>query len=649
MTAPIRVLLLEDDPADARLVGQMLRRVKTTPFEVTVTGRLAEAVARLDQDSAGFDVVLADLGVPDSAGLATLAALTRAAPRLPVVVLTGNDDDAVALEALKRGAQDYLVKGMGDAFILSRVVRYAIERKLGEEALREARDTAEQAARAKSVFLAMMGHEIRTPLNGVLGMARLLLESPLDTRQRSFAETLVSSGELLLGLVNDVLDFARLDADGLTLESEPFDLVEAVEEVRLVLAARAHEKNLALATRFGPGIERFVTGDRLRLRQILFNLVGNAIKFTDTGGVTVTVEALAPQEGDSTSRPPALEGGQVLRFSVIDTGIGIAPEAQPNLFTEFWQGDSGAARRFAGAGLGLAICRRLVDLMGGSIDCVSEEGQGSTFRIQVPLAVTRPERRSAAEHPAGPMRPCRVLLVDDNEVNRAVAAGLLEQRGHKVVLANDGFGAVEAARAGGFHVALLDMRMPGMDGIETARAIQALPGEAGQVPLYLLTANPVREDERRWREAGIRGCLAKPFRVDDFSRLMAGLGAGEATAAPETVLVSLPDLLGDLRDLGHERMEGLVELFRRSSSADLARIQALARDGNLAELAKVAHRMAGGAFSLHLGSLAAGCRSLEDRARMGGSPDLDRLVDDLGQSWAASVATLEQALDGAKP
>lgn len=634
MTAPIRVLLLEDDPADARLVGQMLRRVKTTPFEVTVVGRLAEAVERLGQDdAAAFDVVLADLGVPDSSGIATLGALTKAAPRLPVVVLTGNDDDAVALEALKRGAQDYLVKGMGDAFILSRVVRYAIERKLGEEALRVARDTAEQAARAKSVFLAMMGHEIRTPLNGVLGMARLLLESPLDNRQRSCAETLVSSGELLLGLVNDVLDFARLDANGMTLESEAFDLVDAVEEVRLVLAARADEKDLALGTRFGNGIERFVVGDRLRLRQILFNLVGNAIKFTDRGGVVIAVEPIGRQ-GDI----------QMLRFSVIDTGIGIAAEARPNLFTEFWQGDSGSARRFAGAGLGLAICRRLVSLMGGVIDCVSTEGQGSTFLIDLPFPATKTMPERSPPNGEAVVRPCRVLLVDDNEVNRAVAAGLLERRGHSVVCAHDGSGAVEAARSGGFDVGLLDMRMPGMDGIETATAIRALPGEAGRLPLYLLTANPVREDEPRWRDAGIRGCLAKPFRVDDFARLMAGLDSGHVSVpVAETPLLSLPDLQDDLRDLGRERMAGLVELFRRSSSADLKAIQAFAREGNLTELGKMAHRMAGAAFSLHLGALAAGCRSLEDAARHG-DPTLGTLVGNLEALWSASVVALEQSL-----
>ncbi|OAN46668.1 histidine kinase [Paramagnetospirillum marisnigri] len=632
MSSPIRVLLLEDDPADARLVGQMLRRVKTTPFEVAVVGRLSEAIDSLTRNPDGFDVVLADLSVPDSTGIHTLDRLTAVAPHLPVVVLTGNDDDSVALDAVKRGAQDYLVKGIGDAFILSRVVRYAIERKLGEAALREARDKAEQAARAKSVFLAMMGHEIRTPLNGVLGMARLLQETPLDHRQRSFAETLVSSGELLLGLVNDILDFARLDAEGMGLDTEPFDVIDAIEEVRLVLAARAEEKGLILTTAFAQGIPRVVEGDRLRLRQILFNLVGNAIKFTDHGHVSIQVEPLQPFG---------------LRISVADTGIGIDSAAIPNLFTEFWQGDSGTARRFAGTGLGLAICRRLVELMGGDIDCDSVPGQGSTFRVNLPLASTDLPVRPGGEGAARPAPgPCRVLLVDDNEVNLAVATGLLEQRGHSVTTASDGMAAVAAAQAGDFDVILLDMRMPGMDGIETARAIKALPGEAGKVPMFLLTANPVREDEARSREAGILGCLAKPFRVDDFGRMLAGLalGSGEAKAKPEDrPLLSLADLRADMEVLGRDRMVGLADLYCRSSAADVAALEAACARPSWTDLVQTAHRMAGAAFSLHLGGLAAACRSLEDAARTERA-DSTAQAAQVKLIWTRSLAALETAL-----
>jgi signal transduction histidine kinase/HPt (histidine-containing phosphotransfer) domain-containing protein len=632
VTSPIRVLLLEDDPADARLVEQLLRRVKRPSFEVKVVARLAQAVAALAAGDDGFDVVLADLGVPDSAGIATLDGLTRAAPRLPVVVLTGNDDDAVALEAVKRGAQDYLVKGASDGVMLARVVRYAIERKLTEQALTEARDTAEEAARTKSIFLAMMGHEIRTPLNGVLGMARLLLDSPLDHRQRAYAETLVSSGELLLGLVNDVLDFARLDADGLALTREPFDLHHAVDEVRLVLAARAAEKNLSVTASVGDGVPRFVVGDRLRVQQILFNLVGNAIKFTDQGHVSMRVEK-------------AEEG--LIRLSVTDTGIGIAADALPKLFVEFWQGDSGTARRFEGAGLGLAICKRLVSLMDGTIHCDSTPGEGSTFVVHVPLEPVLGAYCPPADEALVPARTYRVLLVDDNEINREVAAGLLERRGHQVVVAADGPKAVEIARSGGFDLVLLDMRMPGMDGVETAAALTALPGAAGRVPMVLLTANPLREDESRWRQVGIRACLAKPFRVDDFNRVMAGLdqAAGTDGGAVENDLVSLPDLRGDMNDLGIERMAGLVELFRRSSKVDLDAVQTLQRDGRTAELAQVVHRMASAASSLHLGRLAALCRSMEDTARSDG-PGIQAMAGELVRLWERSLAALDQAMDG---
>ncbi|MBI3445191.1 MAG: response regulator [Magnetospirillum sp.] len=631
-TSPIRVLLLEDDLADAKLVGQMLRRVKTTPFEVTVVGRLAQALERLSAPAEEYDVVLADLGLPDSAGIATLDALTKAAPRLPVVVLTGNDDDAVALEALKRGAQDYLVKGLGDAFILSRVVRYAIERKLGEDVLREARDSAEQAARAKSVFLAMMGHEIRTPLNGVLGMARLLLETDLDHRQHSFAETLVSSGELLLGLVNDILDFARLDAEGMTLAVEPFDVLDTVEEVRLVLASRAAEKDLPLTTRFLPGLRRTVSGDRLRLRQVLFNLVGNAIKFTDHGAIEIGVEPLAADEG------------QRLRIWVRDTGIGISPDIGAHLFTEFWQGDSGTARRFAGAGLGLAICKRLVELMGGEIGYDSLKGQGTTFHVDLPLPPTEAPIISEESGPA-PEGKRRVLLVDDNEVNREVAAGLLERRGHVVVSACNGYEAVEAAKAGGFDLVLLDMRMPGMDGIETAQAIAALSGESGAVPMYLLTANPVKEDEGRWREAGILGCLAKPFRLEDLGRLLAGVESGAESGRSSLPLLRIPGLLSDMGDLGRDRMVGLVDLFRTSSSGDLAAIVAEARGGRLAEAGSLAHRMASAASSLHLDALAAHCRALENAARAEDAAAALTLAEELSPLWTNSLSALGQALD----
>lgn len=633
MPNTIRLLVLEDDPADARLVGLMLRTVPKSSFVVDTVSRLREAEERLK--GGGYDVVLADLSVPDSSGLATLTALTRAAPHMPVLVLTGNDDDQLALDSLKHGAQDYLVKGRGDGPMLARVIRYAIERKAGERALAEARDKAEGAARAKSLFLAMMGHEIRTPLNGILGMGRLLLDSNLDSRQRVFVETVFSSGELLLGLVNDILDFSRLEAEGLTLDRAPFHVLDTVEEIRLLLAPRAAEKGLTFGCRFSPQVEPLVLGDPLRFRQILLNLIGNAIKFTEAGSVTLGVAVASPGTG---------EGGQRLRFTVTDTGIGIPETLRPDLFTEFSQGDPSIARRFGGTGLGLAICKRLVKLMGGEIGFENVAEGGSCFWFEVPFAPAPAGSLAVTvEAPAATSgEPRRVLLVDDNEVNREVAANLLQRHGHSVVTVEDGATAVAEAAAGTFDLVLLDMHMPGMDGIETARAIRALEGPGGQVRLYLLTANPADLDEAEWREAGIEGCMGKPFRVEETLRLLAGGGPTPPSAPPG--LVALPDLLADTRDLGRGRMQNLAELFRRSSRGDLNAVLSAAQSGDDKAMATAAHRLAGASASLHLTALLERCRAIESAVRKG-HPNAAARTEGLEDLWERSVAALCQVLD----
>lgn len=636
MSDTIRVLLLEDDPADAKLVERMLRRITATPFAVEITGRLAQATQRLAQGD--IDVVLADLSLPDSAGLATLTGLTAAAPDLPVVVLTGNDDDAQAIEALKHGAQDYLVKGSGDGLMLARVVRYAIERKAAERALKEARDRAELAAHAKSVFLATVGHEVRTPLNGILGMTRLLLDTQLDVKQRTFAETVLSSGELLLGLVNDILDFSRLEADGLTLEAVSFDVVDLMDELRLMMAPRAAEKGLILGCRFGAGVPAFVSGDPLRLRQVLLNLVGNAIKFTERGSVTMGIEP----------RETLADGRVTLRFTVSDTGIGIPEAARDGLFTEFWQADSSITRRFGGTGLGLAICKRLVTLMGGEIGYECQGGAGSSFWFSVSLPPAEPPQAEVVAVQGQPLQGRNLLLVDDNAVNREVAAGLLERHGHTVTAVEDGLAAVEAMRLGGFDLVLLDMHMPGIDGLETARRIRALGNAAAAVPLWLLTANPTERDGRLWRDAGLNGCLAKPFRAEDVLRLLEDSAAApeiaSGAAGPEAALLALPDLLADMKDLGRDRMRGLVDLFRTSSAKDLKMVTDSARAGDMAGLASSVHRMASASASLQLLALNERCRTIENLARAE-DPAAAAMAQALPDLWERSLKALGEVVE----
>ena len=382
-----------------------------------------------------------------------------------------------------------------------------------ERRLAQAKQNAEAANQAKSQFLATMSHEIRTPLNAVLGLNELMLHSQLDSQQRRHAELIGSSGRLLLALINDILDVSRIEAGHLQLTSAPFSLRPAAEGVVALMRERAVSKGLELRLEFMPDEDALIHGDAIRIQQILFNLVGNAIKFTDHGVVQVAV-TVEPEAGRALT----------LRLDVSDTGIGIPDSAMPTLFDRFTQADSTTMRRYGGSGLGLAITREIVQMMGGTITTTSTPGLGSRFTVAIPSRFVERSELVPAGAEAGaaePARQLRILVAEDNDVNQILINAVLARMGHRVHLVANGQLAVEAVRRGDYDLVLMDLQMPGMDGVEATQAIRALGGAFASLPIIAMTANAFDEDRQACLAAGMDDYVAKPIDVERLAQAIA--------------------------------------------------------------------------------------------------------------------------------
>ncbi len=741
------ILLVEDSPPHATVAKYALAAAGVR-VEHCVT--LAAALERLaNPDLARPTAVVLDLTLPDSSGIETFERVAAlGAP--PVVVLSADDDPAQALALIDRGAQDYLVKGENTGPAIARAVRQAIERGRLQEEQRRAREKAEAAVRAQRAFVAAMSHEVRTPLNAILGMSELLAQTELTPDQREYVEIARRCGRALQGLLDNALELSRLEGGGIEIAHEPFELEAVIHECLEAFSFAAHQKGVALVADLLDDAVGTVVGDENRVRQVLFNLVGNAVKFTEHGRVSVSAWLAAEQ----------------LVIAVSDTGIGIARDRQAAIFERFVQAESGTTRRFGGSGLGLALCREMVGAMGGEIHVESESGAGSVFQVTLPWRVhvracaptladqqilvlvadpverkslvARMQKRGAQvyeaptlaeaerwigsgaridaalidarvpdgdglellervasgvrasfrriallpmNHRVGDLSRCEaigaaalgkparwealeralrdghaatgavaagappsfagvaILLAEDAPENQAVVRAHLRETGCVVEVAVDGDQTFDRWRRGDFDLVLMDVHMPGTDGVEATRRIRAEERRTGRrpIPIIALSADTQEEQREACLAAGCDAHLEKPFAQRDlFATLQRFLrGSATAAAAPEAEVEAPAQIPPDLADLAEE--------YLSNRCGDATALLEAARAKDFAQAKRRGHNMKGSGAGYGFPRVSELGARIERAAEAGDAEAIERWAEALSEYAERQLGELPQA------
>lgn len=503
------------------------------------------------------------------------------------------------------------------------------------EEMRLAKIAADEANRAKSAFLAVVSHEIRTPMTGIMGMVRLLLDTSLNKDQKDYVLTVQDSGDSMLTLLNDILDFEKIEHGKMELEAISFDLPRLIQGVATLMSGHAAQKNIGLKTHIDESLPHFVIGDPNRLRQVLLNLAGNAIKFTKQGNVIIRVEPDGTPSGD----------GQAIKFSVQDSGIGISPEAQKNLFTPFSQADSSISRKFGGTGLGLAICKGLIEAMGSRIRVTSKESEGSTFFFVLKMNAAQPaaDKHAPAAKPATVVHHDgkHVLIVDDNEINRKVVLGLLARINCTADSAPSAEQALNMIAENNYDLILMDIQLPNMKGDEASMIIRQLPDpvKAG-MPIVALSGNVMQEDIERFQQAGMNDFLAKPIDPDRLEHVVMNTRAlfaaprpavkpAEAAPADESKVFDQTMLSTLKGTLGKDQLEELLTGLLEKTTEIVEALQEASAAQDIQAVAARAHELKGMAGNFGLMEISSIAGEAEKKARTNDTGDIGALVSGL--------------------